>query len=650
MKAIDQYRYILTVGALTRISTFNGVDNGKLTTERESGQIFYRTKYSGGGKFKDADFKLLKQAEQSLIRCDEAKLELQQACQDGYISLSKTAFGLTDLAFDYDSGTATLDQFITDDDYRTIYENWEKEYNILDVKTTLPLTARLDFRTNFEFAYFDTDQTIESLDDVDTWSLFLEAPYWIDGSFPQNGTRSNLNVAFRLVRDAPYTVSADYPNGAVTDLSADNWIVVKDDPANRKAKYAKQPNLYNFKPYQWGTKGEWTKYPDLIQVDCNTTYDPNQYIKVTGSNAVTSAECDSGCLNIRYSVDDLRCKDILWKYGTFSYNRNRRLIDVIFYLLQKTCPENCPATPEQISQFFTSATNYVTDRANKLIDIVIAQKSDIIEYKSSEVATKGMYSLQSLTEDLKKQFNVYWFINEDGKFQIEHLSYFKNAGVVDMTVDKYERYVRNTRNFTFDKTKMPQYERLVFSEGFNDDFLKGEIEYSGACINKLPGQNSAENTLSNICNDIQGLMINGGQNEGFVLMVHSNGVVLNEAGELTGKMLPNGHLAAANLLYNYHLHGRVLAAGLMNGKPQTFRSITKTKKQGVISYPYCCDDTIEPLAKFITTLSEDGELGNGEFFLKSSYMHLTVMHQGEPVDYQPVPARQFDRSFPKQFD
>lgn len=649
MRKETQFQYVLKVGNVRRVVNPTDSKDNKITSAPEGSEIFFRRKLSGGLKFQNADAQLLIQNEQSEIRCQEAKLFIQRQCNGNYINYWQGAFSITDCKYDYDLGTVKIDQFVVDDAYRNILENWDKEYNILDVKATVAVNAKLDFRTNFEFAYYDTDNGIDSLDDADTWEDFVNMPYWISGSFPQGGTRSRANIAFRVVRTAPYTVNTQYPNGVVADLSGDGWQVVLDDPTAKIAKYAKKPGVYNFSPYRWGTFSEFGKYPDLIQVACGTPYDGTKYIKVTSINGPHSAECSNGCMNIREYVDERRCVDILWQYGTFSFTRNRRLIDVIYYLLQKTSPQNLPNRAEDLSTFLTSATNYVTNKTNKLIDMLIAQKSDIIAYKSSEAATKGLYSLKNLLEDLRKMLNVYWYIDDNGYFKLEHLSFFGKIGKFDLTLPQYERWARGTRNFEFNKLKMPQYERLIFSEAFNDDFAKGEIEYSGDCVNKREGENTAEFTISRIDNDIQGLFVSGGSNEGFVLLCHVNGQVINEAGELTGTILANGHLSAANLIANYYLDGRVLSAGLMNNKQTAFKSIVKTKKQADISFPYCCEDTINPFATFVTTLGKYGELASTELTIKDGVMKIAVLHDSEPDIYGPTPGRQFNQDFNPSF-
>lgn len=654
-----QFRYMLRVGTVRREVNPVGVKDGKITGAPEGDNLFFRRKYSGGLTFQNADFDLLRQAEQSAIRCNECQLDIERECGGQYVNLWSGAFSLTDVKYQYDLGTAKVDTFIVNDAYRAILDGWAKEHNVLNVATTYSVSAKLDFRTNFEFEYYDLDNGIDSLDYSDTYSTFLEAPYWVDGSFPQGGTRSKMNIAFRLVRTAPYTVNAQFPNGIVADLSSDGWKVVFDDPANKVAKYAKQPNLYNFSPYRWGTKGEWSKYPDLVQVNCNSAYDTSLYIKVNKvADSLHSAECrngfngpKNGCINIRYYVDETRCRDILWKYGTFNFTRNRRLVDVIYYLLQQVSPANCPASADDLSQFFTAPINYVTGAANKLKNILIAQKTDIISYKSSEAASKGLYSLKNLLEDLRNIFNVYWYIDANGKFKIEHLSFFGSVGTFDLTTNDYERWVRGTRGFEFDKTKMPKYEKLKFSEGNTDDFLTSVIEYSGACVNSREGEDSKETVISRITTDIQGLMINAGSvgNDGFVLLVHDGQNILQETGQMTGGILANGHLAAANLHAAYFLHGRVLSSGKINGYNYTFKSIIKTKKQEPISFPYCCEDSINAFSTFVTTLGANGQLGSNELTIKDGVMKVNVLHGSEPDHVGPTPGRQFNPSFNPSF-
>lgn len=650
MKISNQFKFILRGAGLRIDANPTGTAASKIKGEKEGANLFFRRKLSGDLVFQGVDFDFINSIQESSARCTEIQLEIQRQCSGQFQTLWTGAFSVTDVKYDLDAGTAKIGTFVVNDAYRKLLQGASKEYNILAVQARHTVAAKLDFRTNFEFRYFDDRDGIGSLPDSDTWSDFLNTSNWIDGVIGQNGTRSHANIAFRLVRTAAYTVNTQFPNGFVTDLSGDGWKIIEDNASTRIAKYAKRPNVYNFSPFKWETKGDWTKYNELRQISCNASFDTNRYLPVTGPGRVTSSECGS-CWNIRYYVDTTRCRTVVWEYGTFTFSRNRKLLDVLYYLLQQVDPAVCPASPSDLSTFFTSATNYVTGAANKLIDLLIAQKTDIIGFRSSEPATKGMLSLANLLEDLRNMFNVFWYVDATGKFKIEHRSFFSRVGLFDMRTADYERWARGTRQFEFDKSKMPRYERLKFSEFFGDDFQQGEVEYDGDCVNRRENEDTAEITVSRFVTDLQGLMINGGSggNTGFVLLAQLNGNVVNELGDLTGQIISNGHLSAANLFATYHKHGRVLSAGKMNGRPTAFLSTVHTKKQTSIKFPYCCSDTVDPFATFATTLGDDGELDTTELTLKDGFMKIDVLHPAEPDTLNPLPKRQFNPSFNPSF-
>lgn len=616
-----------------------GVDGLKIKSEAESGQIFHRRKLTGTFLLKDADYALLYQLEKSGDRCVPLYLEIIRNC-DNQVEWTGI-FSLNEVKWDL-SRCEALITVRPNDKYRLVLDYYAKEYNVLLVPPTDPVKVQLDFEHQFEFKNI-TGGTLLDEPDSDTWAVFLEARYWIDGNLTRKGVRENNDIIFRLVTTRAYV------NGEAPDLSGGGWKIVDTDEVQRLAKYAKAPDLYNFVPYQYRSKSDFLRYRDLLQVECNATYDPTRYVKVTGANAANSDACGGTCLHYRLKVNEDRCVALLWEFGTFHFDRNRQLLRVIKFLLNQTCPELEPATPEEISEFLTTPTNYVTGQDNQLLNLLIAQKSDILAWNSSEAATKGMLSLKNLLDDLKAMLDVRWFINAAGKFQLEHISYFENTGTLDLTQGEYAPYLRGQAKYEYRTEEMPRFEKLTFAEALNEDFEQGVIEYGGACVTYQEGQDTREINVTRLVTDLEYLLTSSGANKnGFVLLANRIGQIPKEAGHLTGIRYANAHLAAANLVHHYHTHNRVLYTGVVNGVPATFKSVQKTRKQTTLNLPTCCGAELNPYWEYITNLGSGGKLLSAEVSLKTGVAAVDIVFDTTGSGAFD-PGRQFSDSFNDSF-
>jgi hypothetical protein len=118
-----------------------------------------------------------------------------------------------------------------------------------------------------------------------------------------------------------------------------------------------------------------------------------------------------------------------------TFTRNRWLMDVIEYLADQIKPGVTVS-----SDFFTDAINYVTQHANHLTLLTIAQKSDIIRPTSSDPATTAMMSWKELTEILWGMFEVQWdYDSTTDTINVEHNSFFTRGAGLDLRTQELAR-------------------------------------------------------------------------------------------------------------------------------------------------------------------------------------------------------------------
>jgi hypothetical protein len=590
-------RFTIQFGAAKRVVAPINETKFKLTEQPEGDNIFFRRKLGSPVVLRGLDYKFLLLIEKSANRCEEVLFLWERKCSDSapWKVHFSGVFGVGDAKWNLDKCEVQFSPK-TNDAYRVLLENYTRDENVLKVLNTVSTVGRLETSETFEFKEIDAG-TIDDQDDSDTWSTFLNVTSWVSGTLTSGGVRNHNEIIFRLRTTRPLV------SGQPVDLADKGWTLISTDATT--AYYAKTPEVYGFKPYTIGSWGDWGLYPDIKLVPAGQAYDATKYISLN-ANGANSGICGQG-LRIRTYLADERCWNILWEFGTFTFTRNRRLLEVIRYLIRQADPKLEPATDAELSTFFTAAINPVTGETNKLRDPLLAQLSDVKRYRSSEAATKGMLSLRDAFTDLRGIANVRWFVNAKGKVQIEHLSYFEAVSTFDLTVPKWKKQLVGTNSYEYLKAKMPRFEKLTFAIGQNDPFLESTIEYFGACIVKDEGEDTATINVNRITTDIEGVMVSGGSfpDAGFVLISQDgSGVIPKQATGVGVRLYLNGHLSATNLFEVYHKNGRVMPSGQLNGKTVFFDSVVRTKKQADITVPLCCE-TVDPTGIFASGLGTD---------------------------------------------
>lgn len=332
----------------------------------------------------------------------------------------------------------------------------------------------------------------------------------------------------------------------------------------------------------------------------------------------------------------------------FGNSRGLLIKDAIQYLV------NNIAGLEYVSTFFDNdefqpgdigipigTKNYVTETdPNPLNGMVMFQKSDV--KLTSDRATMWKISFNEFMDILKTMFNVDWFIDNAGKFRIEHWSYFENTygSDLDLTVLDGGKWAFHKNKFSYELNEMPNIEHFEWAEANNIDFIGKDIIYNSVATSNRYKDNIKSYSVP-VSTDAVYIYDNPSDisNEGWVLLTVASDIIISEVGMLSGISLPNNHLSWANLHYNYWRHGRVLINGNMNGSDMIFLSSQRHIKQEEITYPECCG-AFDPMAYKITGLGE-GEVRAAEYrLLDGSVKTVFFYHSVSKSDF-PEPETYF---------
>ena len=219
---------------------------------------------------------------------------------------------------------------------------------------------------------------------------------------------------------------------------------------------------------------------------------------------------------------------------------------VISVLLAKVAPGITHDGTTDYSKFLydTNPISYIDQR------LFITPKSNVISSGYDQPAQKAPITLKRVTDMLRDCFRCYWFIDEQNRFRIEHISYFMRGGTytgqpvvgIDLTKQVVTRngkpwaYARN--QYEFDKPEMAA--RYQF--GWMDDVTELFDGYPIDIISKYVNPDNIEQIdVSQFTSDVDYILLNPGavSKDGFVLLGAGKRIVENTVSAVAGSAFIN---------------------------------------------------------------------------------------------------------------
>ncbi len=172
--------------------------------------------------------------------------------------------------------------------------------------------------------------------------------------------------------------------------------------------------------------------PTKFGINDDGQYFTNQFIPTSSGVMTPQPVCRSSWANVSlwFIYDD----------GIYDfYDRNTRVSyklkdcyhigDAIAALLKEIDPSLTHKCTEEYSQFLYADTKpgAFSSVFPRRMKCCITQKSNLLKGDYDQAAQKAETTLKDIMEMLRDCFRCYWYI-EDGKFKIEHISFFLNGG------------------------------------------------------------------------------------------------------------------------------------------------------------------------------------------------------------------------------
>lgn len=289
------------------------------------------------------------------------------------------------------------------------------------------------------------------------------------------------------------------------------------------------------------------------------------------------------------------------------------LSSVISVLLAKIAPGITHEATTDYSQFL-----YGTNLIDITQTLLITPKSNIVTAGYDQPAQKAPITLKNVTDMLRDCFRCYWFIDEQNRFRIEHIQYFRNGGSyssspvvgIDLTTQKVTRngkawaFARD--QYKFDKPEMAA--RYQF--GWMDDVTQLFEGFPIDIVSKYVNPDNIEQiNVSCFTSDIDYILLNPGavSKDGFVLLaaiLQSGQYVLpyyNFRINESDHYLQNAYVAFC-ILQQYYAYDMPAYQYEINGEQMYASGIKKLKNQ-TLRFPVLNDPNLVRLVKT--------NLGNG---------------------------------------
>lgn len=197
---------------------------------------------------------------------------------------------------------------------------------------------------------------------------------------------------------------------------------------------------------------------------------------------------------------------------------------VISVLLNKIAPEITHAGTTDYSQFL-----YGQNLIGITQTLLITPKSNLVTAGYDQPAQKAPITLKNVLDMLRDCFRCYWFIDDQNRFRVEHIQYFRNGGSysgspvvgIDLTTQQVPRngkewaFARN--QYKFDKPEMAA--RYQF--GWMDDVTQLFEGFPIDIISKYVNPDNIEQIdVSKFTSDIDYILLNPGEisKDGFALL------------------------------------------------------------------------------------------------------------------------------------
>lgn len=547
------------------------------TWEKEDGQIYYRKKLNTNLFFRDNvdlqvelhghDFGKLYNIERSRqSRCDKVDVIVSKRCNKTDAWVQHYNGYLSMIDGKWDVSHCEVEIPIRpQDQYTCLYENWERNEDIL----------------KYYFERYDSRSTIGVIE-YKTCYRETEATKLI----PPNYAPGCLSIADQVAKK--WTLVS--------------WIVNEGESVEtiwaREVFNGSKPG-----PDWVDDGGSWVRNVEVLE-------DKNEFFEEGGR---------------------LRRK---WKIIAYTITNGMKLNDILPEMVARMsqCQYKLISNFYGIAPDHTNPNNRPYSHAfDHCRNLYLYHKQDIRLAKGKdESSTKLDISFKRMYENLRSLHNLGFTIDKDtNTIRLEHISYFKEKRMLDLTSSKFIDDIKASWKYTYDKQQLPIRENFKFMEPTSFEFDAGPIEYEAACSNDQKSANDITFTADYMVTAVDDIVEHPDKysEQGIVIIERSDLGFIVSGDTFRSGVQRNGNLAWGALQDVYYRFDRPQAQGSMNGQLTNFDSFKRTRKQVPIQIQLCCSDfdQFDPLDLVRTQLGW-GEIVSAKYNEPQEVMTLEIIH------------------------
>lgn len=206
------------------------------------------------------------------------------------------------------------------------------------------------------------------------------------------------------------------------------------------------------------------------------------------------------------------------------------LADVISSMLAEIDPTIKHEGTAEYSQFLYSGTSPLTfDSARNGYRIYVAPKSNVLKSNYDQAAQKADLTFEQLMNMLRDCFKCYWFIDNQNRFRIEHITYFlkgmsyTNPSIQFDLTQKFDKFNKKNalycqQEIEFEKSELAARYEFKWMDDSTDIFGNNSIEVKSKYIQ----QDKTEDITPNVFSSDVDLMLYAPDkfsSDGFALLV-----------------------------------------------------------------------------------------------------------------------------------
>jgi hypothetical protein len=271
-----------------------------------------------------------------------------------------------------------------------------------------------------------------------------------------------------------------------------------------------------------------------------------------------------------------------------------KLPDVLKVLLAEISPDYTHLESNSFSNFIYGANSIRGTRRYP----IITPKTNLLSGNYDQPAAKANIKLNDVLTMLKYVYNVYWWVDEDYNFRLEHLNYFERGGQyytdnvgTDLTTSLEPKTGKSwgyrLNKYTYEKQNMPERVTTKWMDNQSFAFEGSPIVMRSEYAEK---GNLEERVVSVFSADIDYMFANTSDisKDGFALFdcersggIYSPPFVNLSLWGYDGVKAQNGYLSLAWLSNNYHRYGMPTHNINVNGTDTTAITTKRTKVQEI---------------------------------------------------------------------